>query len=129
MVQVNELFCLLVQVESKVVLENFDVILEVEGIDGVFIGLVDFFVLLGYFDNVGYLEVQWIIEVCIYCICVVGKVVGFLVVDLVMVQKCLVWGVNFVVVGVDMMFYIEVLDSRLVMFKFVQLVSMVKCSY
>lgn len=38
MAQANESLCLLVQVESKVALENLDAILEVEGIDGVFIG-------------------------------------------------------------------------------------------
>lgn len=40
------------------VLDNLDEIFDVEGIDGVFIGFVDLFVLLGYLDNVGYLEVQ-----------------------------------------------------------------------
>ncbi len=41
MAQANESLCLLVQVESKVALENLDAILEVEGIDGVFIGPAD----------------------------------------------------------------------------------------
>lgn len=39
MAQANESLCLLVQVESKVALENLDAILEVEGIDGVFISI------------------------------------------------------------------------------------------
>ena len=38
MAQVNDSLCLLVQVESKTALDNLDEILDVEGIDGVFIG-------------------------------------------------------------------------------------------
>lgn len=39
MAQVNDSLCLLVQVESKTALDNLDEILDVEGIDGVFIDL------------------------------------------------------------------------------------------
>ncbi len=42
MAQVNDSLCLLVQVESKTALDNLDEILDVEGIDGVFIGPADF---------------------------------------------------------------------------------------
>ncbi len=41
MAQVNDSLCLLVQVESKTALDNLDEILDVEGIDGVFIGPAD----------------------------------------------------------------------------------------
>jgi 2-dehydro-3-deoxy-L-rhamnonate aldolase len=41
MAEANDELCLLIQVESKTALENLDAILEVEGIDGVFIGPAD----------------------------------------------------------------------------------------
>lgn len=37
--------------------ENFDVIFEVDGVDGIFIGLVDLSVLMGYFGDLGYDDV------------------------------------------------------------------------
>ncbi|VEB56813.1 2-keto-3-deoxy-L-rhamnonate aldolase [Salmonella enterica subsp. enterica] len=77
MAQANESLCLLVQVESKVALENLDAILEVEGIDGVFIGPADLSASLGYPDNAGHPEVQRIIESCIYRIRAAGKAAGF----------------------------------------------------
>lgn len=128
MAQANESLCLLVQVESKVALENLDAILEVEGIDGVFIGPADLSASLGYPDNAGHPEVQRIIESCIYRIRAAGKR-RVLAVDPAMAQKCLAWGANFVAVGVDTMLYTEALDSRLAMFKSVQSVSTAKRSY
>ena len=53
MAQVNDSLCLLVQVESKTALDNLDEILDVEGIDGVFIGPADLSASLGYPDNAG----------------------------------------------------------------------------
>lgn len=38
MAEANDELCLLIQVESRTALENLDAILEVDGIDGVFIG-------------------------------------------------------------------------------------------
>ncbi len=65
MAQVNDSLCLLVQVESKTALDNLDEILDVEGIDGVFIGPADLSASLGYPDNAGHPEVQRIIETSI----------------------------------------------------------------
>lgn len=41
MAEANDELCLLIQVESRTALENLDAILEVDGIDGVFIGPAD----------------------------------------------------------------------------------------
>lgn len=117
MAQANESLCLLVQVESKTALENLDAILDVDGIDGVFIGPADLSASLGYPDNAGHPEVQSIIEDSIRRIRAAGKAAGFLAVDPAMAQKCLQWGANFVAVGVDTMLYTEALDRRLAMFK------------
>ena len=62
MAQVNDSLCLLVQVESKTALDNPDEILDVEGIDGVFIGPADLSASLGYPDNAGHPEVQRLLK-------------------------------------------------------------------
>ena len=117
MARANEGLCLLIQVESKAALDNLDEILEVEGVDGVFIGPADLSASLGYPDNAGHPEVQRIIEQSIHRIRKAGKAAGFLAVDPLMAQKCLAWGANFVAVGVDTLLYSEALDARLKMFK------------
>ena len=124
----NDELCLLIQVETKTALENLDAILDVEGIDGVFIGPADLSASLGYPDNVGHPEVQQSIEQSIKRIRAAGKAAGFLAVDPVMAKKCLEWGANFVAVGVDTMLYTEALDARLAMFKS-QAVQESKSSY
>ncbi|MTH46444.1 2-keto-3-deoxy-L-rhamnonate aldolase [Intestinirhabdus alba] len=117
MAQANESLCLLVQVESKTALDNLDAILDVDGIDGVFIGPADLSASLGYPDNAGHPEVQRIIEQSIRRIRAAGKAAGFLAVDPEMAQKCLQWGASFIAVGVDTMLYTEALDARLARFK------------
>lgn len=117
MAQANDSLCLLVQVESKAALENLDAILDVEGIDGVFIGPADLSASLGYPDNAGHPEVQRIIQESLERIRAAGKAAGFLAVDPAMAQKCLQWGANFIAVGVDTMLYSEALDRRLAIFK------------
>ncbi len=115
MAQANTSLCLLVQVESKTALENLDAILNVEGIDGVFIG--------------PHPAVQQIIQESIQRIRAAGKAAGFLAVDPEMAKKCLHWGANFVAVGVDTMLYTEALDRRLAMFKANVTEKVVKSSY
>ncbi|MFP1462667.1 aldolase/citrate lyase family protein [Escherichia coli] len=88
MAQVNDSLCLLVQVESKTALDNLDEILDVEGIDGVFIGPADLSASLGYPDNAGHPEVQRIIETSIRRIRAAGKAAGFLAVAPDMAQQC-----------------------------------------
>ncbi|MBA8006072.1 2-keto-3-deoxy-L-rhamnonate aldolase [Klebsiella grimontii] len=117
MAQANDELCLLIQVESKTALDNLDAILEVEGIDGVFIGPADLSASLGYPDNAGHPDVQRIIEQSIRRIRAAGKAAGFLAVDPEMAHKALAWGANFVAVGVDTNLYIRALDKRLAMFK------------
>lgn len=48
MAEANDELCLLIQVESRTALENLDAILEVDGIDGVFIGPADLSASLGW---------------------------------------------------------------------------------
>lgn len=73
--------CVLVQIEMCEVMKNLLQILDVEGVDGVFIGLVDLSVDMGYVGNLQYLEVQVVIEQVIVQICELGKVLGILIVN------------------------------------------------
>lgn len=117
MARANDELCLLIQVESKAALDNLDAILEVEGIDGVFIGPADLSASLGYPDNAGHPQVQAIIEQAIRRIRHTGKAAGFLAVEPEMATRCLAWGANFVAVGVDTMLYTGALDERLALFR------------
>ncbi len=62
MAEANDELCLLIQVESRTALENLDAILEVDGIDGVFIGPADLSASLGYPDDADHPDVQRVIE-------------------------------------------------------------------
>lgn len=129
MAEANDELCLLIQVESRTALENLDAILEVDGIDGVFIGPADLSASLGYPDDAGHPDVQRVIEQSIRRIRAAGKAAGFLAVDPAMAEKCLAWGANFVAVGVDTMLYTQALDRRLAMFKSASAQPQEKTSY
>lgn len=92
MAEANDELCLLIQVESRTALENPDAILEVDGIDGVFIGPADLSASLGYPDDAGHPDVQRVIEQSIRRIRAAGKAAGFLAVDPAMAEKCLAGG-------------------------------------
>lgn len=92
MAEANDELCLLIQVESRTALENLDAILEVDGIDGVFIGPADLSASLGYPDDAGHPDVQRVIEQSIRRIRAAGKAAGFLAVDPAMAEKCLARG-------------------------------------
>ncbi|MEH0834917.1 2-keto-3-deoxy-L-rhamnonate aldolase [Pectobacterium cacticida] len=117
MAKANEELCLLIQAESKTALDNLDALLQVDGVDGIFIGPADLSASLGYPDNPNHPEVQRIIEQSIRRIRAAGKAAGFLAVDPEMAKTCISWGANFVAVGVDTLLYTQALDERLAMFK------------
>jgi len=117
MARANEELCLLIQAESKTAIDNLDALLEVEGVDGIFIGPADLSASLGYPDNAAHPEVQQIIEQSIRRIRKAGKAAGFLAVDVAMAQRAISWGANFVAVGVDTMLYTDALDRRLAQFR------------
>lgn len=128
MAEANDELCLLIQVESRTALENPDAILEVDGIDGVFIGPADLSASLGYPDDAGHPDVQRVIEQSIRRIRAAGKAAGFLAVDPAMAENVLP-GANFVAVGVDTMLYTRALDRRLAMFKSASAQPQEKTSY
>lgn len=56
-VQSNKNIIILVQIESQQGVDNVDVIVVIEGVDGIFVGFSDLVAVLGYFGNVLYSDV------------------------------------------------------------------------
>lgn len=97
----NDQICLLLQVETRKGLDNLDEILEVDGVDGIFIGPSDTSAALGHLGNTGHPEVQSVIEDCIKRIKEAGKAPGILMVNEDLAKRYLELGALFVAVGTD----------------------------
>ena len=93
--------CLLVQVETKLGLENLDAILAVEGVDGVFIGPADLSASMGYLGQTSHPDMQTTILRALARIEQSGKAAGILTTDDAMIQASLDAGARFVAVDMD----------------------------
>lgn len=93
--------CLLVQKETRQGLDNLDAFLDVEGIDGVFIGPADLSADMGYLGQPQHPEVQKVIDDAIIRIAKAGKAPGILMANEALAQHYLALGALFVAVGVD----------------------------
>lgn len=98
---VEEEFCLIVQVEIVKGMVVFEEIVGVDGVDVVFIGLVDLSVSMGYSGQFDYFEVVKIIEQVFECCNVIGMFIGLMDLDVVVVKCWIVLGLSFIVVVVD----------------------------
>jgi 4-hydroxy-2-oxoheptanedioate aldolase len=98
----NEL-CLLVQIESRLGLDNLDRIARVDGIDGLFIGPADLAAGLGHLGEINHPENQAAIEDAIKRIRAAGKPAGILATDEATARKYIEWGTTFTAVGMDAM--------------------------
>ncbi len=99
--EANDQMCLLVQVETRLGLENLDAIAAVEGVDGVFIGPSDLSAALGHLGKPGHADVQQAIEDAIRRIRAAGRAAGILTVDEAQARHYLSLGCTFVAVGLD----------------------------
>lgn len=97
----DEEICLICQVESAQGVQHLDDILQVDGVDGVFIGPADLAASMGHISNPGHSEVVAVIEKSIQRIRESGKASGILQSDVNQAKKYLDLGVDFVAVGVD----------------------------
>lgn len=113
----DEQICLIVQIESKKGLENLDAILQVEGIDGVFIGPADLSAALGHRGNPSHPDVQDIIVSSIHKIRAAGKAAGILSADEKLAKHYLAIGTEFVAVGVDTSLLMKSMNQLLSKFK------------
>ena len=98
----DEQICLLVQVENRAGLDALDEILEIDGIDGVFIGPADLSADLGHMSDMMHPDMQKVIMGSIEKIAASGKAAGILSLNDEMTQKSLDAGARFVAVGIDM---------------------------
>lgn len=99
----DDQICLLIQVESRKGIENLDAILDVEGVDGVFIGPADLAADMGHMGNALHEEVQKVIMDAITRIRAAGKAPGILSTHDPMTEAALEAGAQFVAVGADVL--------------------------
>jgi 4-hydroxy-2-oxoheptanedioate aldolase len=97
----EEEICLLVQVESKLGLDNIADIAGIEGIDGVFLGPSDLAASLGHRGNPGHADVVSAIEGGIAAILKAGKPAGLLTPDERLARRYMELGATFVAVGTE----------------------------
>ncbi len=96
----NEM-CLIVQVESKTAYEALDEILEVDGVDGVFIGPADLAASMGYLGQPSHEKVLAKVKDAINRIRAAGKSAGTLAVTDALVTTYRDAGANFIGLAVD----------------------------
>ena len=99
--QANDAMCVLVQIETREALKNLPQILDVDGVDGVFIGPADLSADMGFAGNPQHPEVQAAIEQAIAQIRAAGKAPGILMANEQLAKRYLELGALFVAVGVD----------------------------
>jgi 4-hydroxy-2-oxoheptanedioate aldolase len=99
----NAEICLLVQAETTEALRNLPEILEVEGVDGVFIGPSDLSASMGHIGNPGHPEVVSAVSGALRAIAAADKYAGVLCLDPALADTYRVAGADFIGVGVDTM--------------------------
>ena len=97
----EEAICLLVQVETRLGLDNLEAIARTDGIDGVFIGPADLAAGLGHLGDMHHAEVQSAIQDAIKRIKACGKPAGILAMDEPTARRYIEWGTLFTAVGMD----------------------------
>ncbi|WP_318527576.1 aldolase/citrate lyase family protein [Albidovulum marisflavi] len=97
--------CLLVQVENRAGMAALDDILQVEGIDGVFIGPSDLAADMGHIGNAGAPEVEEAVLDGMRRIVAAGKAGGILTMNRAMQEACLEIGATFVATQIDVVLF------------------------
>ena len=97
--------CLLVQVENRAGMAALDDILEVDGVDGVFIGPADLAADMGFIGNAGAPEVETAVLEALKKIVAAGKAAGILTLDPAMQKASLAAGATFVATHIDVLLF------------------------
>lgn len=97
----HEELCLIVQVESRLGVENVAAIAAVEGVDAVFIGPADLSIGLGHAGNPGHPEVQERIKHAVDATLAAGKACGILAPNEEDARRYQAWGCRFIAVAID----------------------------
>jgi 4-hydroxy-2-oxoheptanedioate aldolase len=103
--------CLLVQAETRAAIADLPNILNVDGVDGVFIGPADLAADMGYLGRMDAPEVQAVIEDAIGTIVAAGKAAGILTFNETFNRRYLELGASFVAVGADVTEFSGVLKA------------------
>lgn len=93
--------CLLLQIESCEGVKNLDEILQVDGVDGLFIGPADLAASMGYLNQPAHPEVQAVIEQALGKLRGAAKAAGIFSTDPQLLKKYQASGVRFLAVGAD----------------------------
>jgi 4-hydroxy-2-oxoheptanedioate aldolase len=93
--------CVLVQVETRIALDNLEAIAAVEGIDGIFIGPSDLSASLGHLANPQHAESQAAMKDAVTRLKKLGKPAGILTGNEEEAGRYMDWGYLFVAVGAD----------------------------
>jgi 4-hydroxy-2-oxoheptanedioate aldolase len=112
--------CVLVQVETRLGLENLTEIAAVEGVDGVFFGPADLSASLGLLGQPGHPDVQREISDGIAKVVAAGKAAGVLSADIGLARQYLKAGATFVAVGVDTTLLVRAARTLVAEFKDIQ---------
>jgi len=97
----HEEICVLLQIETRLGLDDLEAITRVEGVDGIFVGSGDLSASLGYPGQLGHPEVQKVVEDAIARILACGKVAGTLTGDERLARRYIEVGCLFSPVGTD----------------------------
>ena len=97
----NQEICLIVQAETTTALTNLDAILEVDGVDGVFIGPSDLAASMGHLGNPGHPDVISAIDDTLTRISASGKHAGVFCMAPELAENYIARGANFLAVGSD----------------------------
>lgn len=108
----NDQICLILQIESRAGLAALDEILEIPGIDCVFIGPADLAADMGYLGNASHPEVRAAVMNAVRRIAASGKAAGVLSTEDAFIADCVVAGARFVGVGIDVLAYVGALRAR-----------------
>lgn len=99
--QADQEMCLIVQIESTTGLAALAEILQVEGVDAVFIGPSDLAASMGHLGNPGHPQVKEAVEGAIAAIAAAGKAAGVFSADPAVAAAYQAMGARFLLVGVD----------------------------
>ncbi|HEY5378977.1 MAG TPA: HpcH/HpaI aldolase/citrate lyase family protein [Pseudolabrys sp.] len=97
----NAEICVLVQVETRMALDQLEAIAAVEGVDGVFIGPADLSASLGFLGNPQHPEAQEAMRDAVNRLKKAGKPAGMLTGVEEEARRYIDWGYQFVAVGAD----------------------------
>lgn len=97
----HEEICMLVQIETRLAVDNIEAIAAIPGIDGLFIGPGDLSSDLGHLGDQGNPAIVELIEAAIRRIVATGKPAGILTGDEALARRYMAAGSTFTAVGID----------------------------